>query len=416
MNEHQIRSRRPLPGAEPDGVGGHLLRWSGPALMGVVNVTPDSFSDGGAHLDPERAVAAAERLVDEGATFVDVGGESTRPGAAPTPPEVERRRILPVVERLAAAGRAVVSVDTRHAEVARDALAAGAHLINDVGGLGDPAMREVCAEAGVPAVAMHMRGEPRTMQDDPRYGDVVAEVEAFLLERAEAAEAAGVPSVLLDPGWGFGKRDEHNLALLRALPRLAATGRPVLIGASRKGSIGRWADEPDPVRRDPGSHVVHLEAARLGAAILRVHDVAGQRQALAVRAALDAGRSRVAAAAPASADRIVLEGMAFHGYHGVFPEEARFGARFVVDLELHVELPEEDDLAATIDYARVYDLVAGEVTGRRYRLIEALASAIAARVLDLDARIATVTVRVHKPHAPLPGVVRDVVAEVVRRR
>ena len=416
MNEHEIRSRRPLPGAEPDGTGGYRLRWSGPALMGVVNVTPDSFSDGGASLDPDHAVAAAERLVDDGATFVDVGGESTRPGADPTPPEVERRRILPVVERLVAAGRAVIGVDTRRAEVARDALAAGAHLINDVGGLGDPAMREVCAEAGVPAVAMHMRGEPRTMQDDPRYGDVVAEVEAFLLERAEAAEAAGVPSVLLDPGWGFGKRDEHNLALLRALPRLAASGRPVLIGASRKGTIGRWADEPDPARRDPGSHVVHLEAARLGAAVLRVHDVAGQRQALAVRAALDAGGSRVAVPPASSADRIVLEGMAFHGYHGVFPEEARFGARFVVDLELHVDLPEEDDLAATIDYARVYDLVAGEVTGRRYRLIEALASAIAARVLDLDARIGTVTVRVHKPHAPLPGVVRDVVAEVVRRR
>jgi dihydropteroate synthase len=405
-----------MPGAEPDGAGGHVLRWSGPALMGVVNVTPDSFSDGGASLDPERAVAAAERLVEDGATFVDVGGESTRPGAEPTSPEVERRRVLPVVERLAAAGRAVVSVDTRHAEVARDALAAGAHLINDVGGLGDPAMREVCAAAGVPAVAMHMRGEPRTMQDDPRYGDVVAEVEAFLLQRAEAAEADGVPSVLIDPGWGFGKRDEHNLALLRALPRLAATGRPVLFGASRKGTIGRWADEPDPARRDPGTHVVHLEAARLGAAILRVHDVAGQRQALAVRAALDAGRSAVAAASARSSDRIVLEGMAFHGYHGVFPEEARFGARFVVDLDLHVDLPEEDDLAATIDYARVYDLVAGEVTGRRYRLIEALASAIAARGLDHDARIGTVTVRVHKPHAPLPGVVRDVVAEVVRRR
>jgi dihydropteroate synthase len=405
-----------MPGAEPDDAGGYLLCWSGPALMGVVNVTPDSFSDGGAALDPDRAVAAARRLVDDGATFVDVGGESTRPGAQPTPPEVERRRLLPVVERLAAAGRAVISVDTRRAEVARDALAAGAHLINDVAGLTDPAMLEVCAEAGVPAVAMHMRGEPRTMQDDPRYGDVVGEVEAFLLERAEAAEAAGVPSVLLDPGWGFGKRDEHNLALLRAVPRFAATGRPVLIGASRKGTIGRWADEPDPARRDPGTHVVHLEAARLGAAVLRVHDVAGQRQALAVRAALDAGRSAAAASPSPSSDRIVLEGMAFHGYHGVFPEEARFGARFVVDLELHVGLPEEDDLAATIDYARVYDLVAGEVTGRRYRLIEALASAIAARVLDHDARIGTVTVRVHKPHAPLPGVVRDVVAEVVRRR
>jgi dihydropteroate synthase len=405
-----------MPGAEPDGADGHVLRWRGPALMGVVNVTPDSFSDGGARLDPDRAVAAAERMVDEGATFVDVGGESTRPGAEPTPIAVERDRVLPVVERLVAAGRAVISVDTRHAEVAREALAAGAHLINDVGGLGDPAMRQVCAAAGVPAVAMHMRGEPRTMQDDPRYGDVVAEVEAFLLQRAEEAEADGVPSVLVDPGWGFGKRDEHNLALLRALPRLAAAGRPVLIGASRKGTIGRWADEPDPSRRDPGSHVVHLEAARLGAAVLRVHDVAGQRQALAVRAALDAGRAGAAAPSAHASDRIVLDGMAFHGYHGVFPEEARFGARFVVDLELHVALPEEDDLAATIDYARVYDLVAGEVTGRRYRLIEALASAIAARVLDHDARIGAVTVRVHKPHAPLPGVVRDVVAEVVRRR
>lgn len=417
MIEHELRAHRPMPGASPSDDGGYVLRWSGPALVGVVNVTPDSFSDGGLTLDPDRAVEQAHRLVDEGALIVDVGGESTRPGATPVGPGEESRRVLPVIERLADAGRAVISVDTRHPEVARDALAAGAHIVNDVTGLGDPAMRSACAESGAPAIVMHMQGRPATMQDDPRYGDVVAEVERFLLERAERAEAEGVPTVVLDPGWGFGKRDEHNLALLRALPRLAASGRPVLLGASRKGTIGRWADESDPARRDPGSVVVHLEAARLGAALLRVHDVAGHRQALAVRAALDAGAAAAAGTGdPRPHDRIVLEGLAFHGYHGVFPEEARFGARFVVDVEMRVDLPDADDLAETVDYAGVYDLVAREVTARRYRLIEALAAAIAARVLDHDARIVEATVRVHKPHAPLPGVVRDVVAEVVRRR
>ena len=422
VNEHRLRSRKPWPGSTERDGDHHLLRWSGSALMGIVNVTPDSFSDGGRlveatgrSVDVAAAVDLAHRQIAAGARIVDVGGESTRPGAQPLDADEERRRILPVIERLADAGRAIVSVDTRRADVARDALAAGAHLVNDVGGLRDPAMRAVCAEAGVPAVAMHMRGEPRTMQDDPRYADVVTEVEAFLSEQASQAEAEGVPTVVIDPGWGFGKRDEHNLALLRALPRLVAGGRPVLLGASRKGTIGRMADEPDPRRRDPGSYVVHLEAARLGAALLRVHDVAGQRQALAVRAALDAHRSE-SAVPPSSGDRIVLEGMAFHGYHGVFPEEARFGARFVVDVEMAVELPEADDLRETVDYAGIYDLVAREVTARRYRLIEALASAIAARVLDHDRRITAATVRVHKPHAPLPGVVRDVVAEVVRRR
>ena len=302
-------------------------------------------------------------------------------------------------------------------EVARDALAAGAHLINDVGGLRDPEMRRVCAEAGVPVVLMHIQGTPATMQDDPRYADVVADVERFLIENAERAEAEGVPSIVIDPGWGFGKLDAHNLALLRAVPRLASSGRPVLVGASRKGTIGRLAGESDPNGRDPGSLVIHLEAARLGAALVRVHDVASHRQAFAVREGLErSGLPPISSDEEPVRDRIVLEGMAFHGYHGVFPEEARFGARFVVDVEMSVALPEADDLARTVDYAGIYDLVAREVTARRYRLIEALASAIAARVLDHDARIGQVTVRVHKPHAPLPGVVRDVVAEVVRRR
>lgn len=417
---HRLTSRRPLPGARREG-DAWLLEWRGAALMGVLNVTPDSFSDGGRHLDPAAAIAAGEAMAAAGARFVDVGGESTRPGAAPVDAEEERRRLLPVVEALAAAGTVVVSADTRRAGVARDALAAGAHLVNDVGGLGDTAMRAVCAEAGVPAIAMHMLGEPATMQRDPRYRDVVGEVEAFLVGRARAAEAEGVPSVAIDPGWGFGKRDEHNLALLRAVPRLAAGGRPVLIGASRKGTIGRWSGETEPVRRDPGSLVVHLEAARLGAAILRVHDVAGHAQGLAVQRALGVDRpgeggSREGGPGGVARDRIVLDGLAFHGYHGVFDEEARFGARFVVDVEMRVTLPAEDELTRTVDYARVYDLVADEVTGRRYRLIEALASAIARRVLAFDGRVEQATVRVHKPHAPLPGVVRDVVVEVVRRR
>ena len=415
LNAHRLTSRRPLPGARREG-DGWILEWRGAALMGVLNVTPDSFSDGGRHLDPAAAIAAGEAMVAAGARFVDVGGESTRPGASPVDPDEERRRLLPVIEALAASDAAIVSVDTRRAEVARDALAAGANHVNDVGGLGDPARRAVSAEAGGPAIAMHMLGEPATMQRDPRYRDVVGEVEAFLVGRAQAAEAEGVPSVVIDPGWGFGKRDEHNLALLRAVSRLAAGGRPVLIGASRKGTIGRWTGESDPARRDPGSLVVHLEAARLGAAILRVHDVAGHAQGLAVQRVLAGDGSTEGDPSVPPRDRIVLEGLAFHGYHGVFDEEARFGARFVVDVEMRVALPAEDELARTVDYARVYELVADEVTGRRYRLIEALASAIAQRVLAADARVDEVTVRVHKPHAPLPGVVRDVVVEVVRRR
>lgn len=385
--------------------------------MGIVNVTPDSFSDGGRYAGAAEAVAEARRQAAAGARIVDVGGESTRPGAEPVPVDDELRRVVPVIEALAGDEDLVVSVDTRRPEVARAALAAGAHLVNDVNGLRDREMRAVCAEVGVPAVAVHMRGTPRTMQDAPRYRDVVAEVEAFLNERAQEAEAAGVPSVAIDPGWGFGKRDEDNLALLRAIPRFAASGLPVLIGASRKGSIGRWGGESEPSRRDPGSYVVHLAAALAGAALLRVHDVDGHRQALAVQEALAVqGVPAAATLRPSGRDRIVLEGLAFHGYHGVFDEEARFGARFEVDVEMRVDLPASDELAATVDYARVYELVAREVTGTRYRLIEALANAISERVLSADARVHEVTVRVHKPHAPLPGVVRDVVAEVVRRR
>ncbi len=285
MRGHELTFRFPVPGAErtPDG---WRLAWSGCAVMGVVNVTPDSFSDGGRHAGTAAAVAHARALWSAGALFVDVGGESTRPGAAPVPEAEELARVLPVVRALAAEG-VRVSVDTLKPAVANAALEAGAVLVNDVGGLTDPTMQRVCAERGAPACVMHMQGEPRTMQQHPVYNDVVAEVFGFLRERAAQARAAGVPGVLLDPGIGFGKTLEHNLSLLRALPELTAGPEPVLVGASRKRFIGTLGGEAEAARRDPGSIAVHLHAATSGAAMVRAHDVAGHVQALRVWAALE---------------------------------------------------------------------------------------------------------------------------------
>jgi dihydropteroate synthase len=278
----ELRFGRAVPGAVRHG-DGWSLTWSPPGLMGVVNVTPDSFSDGGRFLDADRAIARGRELAADGALVVDVGGESTRPGAHPVPIEIELDRVRPVVAALAADGL-VVSVDTRRAEVAAAAIAAGASLVNDVSGLGDPAMAEVCRATGTPIVIGHMQGTPATMQDDPHYDDVVAEVTAFLRQRAAWALGAGVPAVLVDPGIGFGKTTEHNLALLRALP--LDVDHPVVIGASRKGFIGRLAGPAAPPERDPGSLAAHLFAAQRGVAMLRAHDVRGHRQALIVDAAL----------------------------------------------------------------------------------------------------------------------------------
>lgn len=283
----EIRSRRPLPGGVT-GVEQHedgwRFRWSTCCLMGVVNVTPDSFSDGGHHASPSAAVVHARRLVEEGAAMIDIGGESTRPGAQPVNADEELRRIIPVIEQLSADGKAIVSVDTRKPSVARAAIAAGAHLVNEVTGLRDPEMIEAVADLGVPAVIVHMRGEPASMQHDPYYADVVGEVVAWLHERAATAIAAGVTSVVLDPGFGFGKTLDHNLTLLRALP--LSDRYPVMIGASRKRSIQLLADLEDPRDSDIASIAAHLWAAEHGAAIVRVHEVAGHRQALAVARAI----------------------------------------------------------------------------------------------------------------------------------
>jgi dihydropteroate synthase len=257
-----------------------------PAVMGVLNVTPDSFSDGGSFLEPDAAVAHGRLLASEGADLIDVGGESTRPGSEPVSLEEELRRVVPVIERLAAAVETPISIDTRKASVARAALAAGATFVNDVSALrGDPDMAAVVADSGADVCLMHMQGEPETMQDDPRYDDVVSDVKDFLEERLAFAIGEGVTPerIWLDPGIGFGKTLDHNLELLRRLGELAAIGQPVVVGASRKRLIGTLTGRPEGDRL-AGSLAAAVLACERGAAMVRVHDVAATREALAVAA------------------------------------------------------------------------------------------------------------------------------------
>jgi len=265
--------------------GPYTLPLARPLIMGVVNVTPDSFSDGGRFLEAGAAIEQARRLVGEGADILDIGGESSRPGAAPVPLEEELRRVMPVLEACVALGKPV-SVDTYKPEVMQAAAAAGAAMLNDIWGFRlDGAFAAACAAAarGVALCIMHMQRDPQNMQREPQYTDVVVEVGEFLRGRVAAFEAAGVPrrQLVIDPGFGFGKTVKHNLQLLRGLPRLAAPGLPVLAGLSRKSTIGALTGRP-PEERQAGSVAAALIAAQNGATILRVHDVAATRDALAV--------------------------------------------------------------------------------------------------------------------------------------
>ncbi len=254
----------------------------GVRLVGIVNVTPDSFSDGGRFLSPALAVEHGRRLVAQGAWAVDVGGESTRPGAVPVSADEELDRIVPVIAQLADDG-VRVSVDTRRAAVAEEAVDAGARLINDVGGLRDPRMIAVAATHAVPVVVMHApAANPADAHRHRGYHDVVAEVVAFLAERAGAAHAAGVPGIIVDPGLGFGKTPEDNVQLIVGLDALTSLGHPVLVGASRKRFVGVIAGVEHPADRDVATVAVHLAAIERGARLLRVHDVAGHVQALRV--------------------------------------------------------------------------------------------------------------------------------------
>jgi dihydropteroate synthase len=278
------------PAARQRARAGNPLQGPGPALFGILNVTPDSFSDGGDFLDPEAAARRAEVLLDEGADVIDVGGESTRPGSHPVPEEEERRRVVPVVRKiLEARPGALVSVDTYRVRTAEAALDAGARIVNDVTALrGDPRMDRFVADAGCPVVLMHMLGEPKTMQREPRYDDVVAEVRDFLAERAGYAIAAGVKEedIILDPGIGFGKTLEHNLALLRHLGDIVDLGFPVLVGASRKRFLGGITGAEGAKDRVFGTVATTVLGYERGATLFRVHDVRANREALAVAEAI----------------------------------------------------------------------------------------------------------------------------------
>ena len=272
---------------------GRILRLDLPRVMGIVNVTPDSFSDGGAHDDVDAAVAHGMQLVEEGADILDIGGESTRPGADEVAVDEELRRVIPVIERLAKQVSVPISIDTSKPEVMRAAVEAGAGMVNDVCALRRDGALDTAAALRVPVVLMHMRGEPRSMQDAPEYDDVVGDVHRFLAERIFAAEMAGIAKkhIVVDPGFGFGKNTQHNLQLLAQLQRFTELGVPVLAGLSRKKTIGELiarelTGRAEPRERAAGSVAAHLIAAQRGAMLLRVHDVAATVDALKVWNAL----------------------------------------------------------------------------------------------------------------------------------
>lgn len=267
--------------------GGRPLKLDRPRILGIVNVTPDSFSDGGAHASAQAAIEHGLKLVEAGADALDIGGESTRPGADAVPLDVELARVLPVIEGLARATNVPLSIDTFKPEVMRAAVAAGAGLINDICALTQDGALEAAAALGVPVILMHMQGEPRTMQDAPHYDDVVGQVRSFLADRVFACELAGIPKarLVVDPGFGFGKNLDHNLQLLARLDAFADLGVPLLAGLSRKRMLGEITGR-DVGDRVAGSVAAHLIAAQRGAMLLRVHDVAPLRDALALWQAL----------------------------------------------------------------------------------------------------------------------------------
>ena len=411
-----------------------------PLVLGVLNATPDSFSDGGRFLSSEAAIAQARLLLAQGADVIDVGGESTRPGAIPVPRDEELARVIPVVAALVAEG-ATVSIDTIHAETAVAAVAAGARFINDVsGGLHDPDMLAVAAQAsrahGASYIAGHWRGIPDPAHRRSDYADVVAEVRAALAERVAAALAAGVDRshLVIDPGLGFDKTGEQCWELLRRIGELRSLGFPVLIGASRKRMLGEVLEAvPGAARkasdgagdafveRDLATAVVSALAAREGVWGVRVHDVASTVAALAVERAWGASARQLPAQPQGhmhGGDRITLTGLEAFAHHGVFDFERERGQRFLLDVEISVDLAAAaagDDLASTVHYGELAAAVVAAVERDPVDLIETVAERVVGVALGFTGvRIARVTV--HKPDAPIAAPFADVSVTMVRGR
>lgn len=398
-----------------------------PLVMGVVNVTPDSFSDGGDFFDIDAAIARGLKLAAEGADIVDIGGESTRPGASLVTPAEELRRVLPVVEALHAAGVAV-SIDTIRAATARAAVAAGASIINDVsGGLHDPEMRRVAADTDATFIAMHWRGIPDPAHRRSEYGDVVAEIREDLARLAEAALAAGVAPerLVLDPGLGFDKTADQGWQLLAGLPRLAELGYPILVGASRKRMIFETLTraghaDVSMADRDFATAIVSALSMGVDAWGVRVHAVAPTVKALDIAAAwhraLPTQRRRTTRSASNPSDRIALTGLEVFAHHGVFDFERERGQRFLIDVELAVDLraaADDDDLARTVHYGELAEAIVAAVERDPVDLIETVAERVAEVALGFAA-VAEARVTVHKPEAPIDATFADVSVTIVR--
>ncbi|MYD24023.1 MAG: dihydropteroate synthase [Holophagales bacterium] len=401
--------------------GAHTLALSNrPLVMGVLNVTPDSFSDGGLFDRPDKALEHARRMAEEGADLIDIGAESTRPGAEPVDLEDELARLLPVIEGIAALDLGVpLSVDTAKPEAADRALIAGAGMINDVSGAGE-AMLEVAARHGAPVIAMHMRGEPRTMQRAPRYDDVVAEIRDYLAERVEAGRKLGV-DVLVDPGIGFGKTLEHNLDLLANLRELRELKTPIVLGVSRKSFLDRLLAGVAVEERLAGTLAVNGWAAALDVVdVLRVHDVREHRQLAESIGALRRHRR-----APAPRRRVLARGIPCRCRIGVTARERSTPQDLMVDVEVHMApapLGAPDDLGGTTDYAEMAELTQAVARRGEFRLVETLAERIAVAVSATSAvpadgpasrgRIESLRVRVSKPGAARELGVAEVGAEI----
>lgn len=388
-------------------------------VWGILNVTPDSFSDGGRYVDAGAAIAHARRMRAQGADVIDVGGESTRPGATPVTPDEEQARILPVVRELVREGIRV-SVDTIHASTARAAVAAGAEIVNDVtAGEHDPDMLRTVAESGARIVLMHSRGLDVTQ--DTRYDDVVAEVATHLRARLAAAVEAGVPRerIMLDPGFGFSKEPEDNWRLLAGLGALGRTGSPLLVGTSRKRFLGTLLPEgARPEERDAATAATAVLAAQRGAAAVRVHDVASTVSALRALVATAEAVPEPALRPQPRSGAISLTGVRARGHHGVLPEERRDGQEFVVDVQLVLDLGDAvdtDDVHATVHYGELAERIVADVGRDPVDLIETLADRLAALCLA-DGRVEHATVTVHKPQAPIPVPFGDVAVTAHRSR
>lgn len=406
---------------------------SGPVIMGVLNITPDSFSDGGRYLSADAAIAHGRELFAQGAQIIDVGGESTRPGAEPVPPGEEQHRVLPVIRALAESGYRI-SIDTIHARTAREAVLAGASYINDVsGGTYDEAMLDTAAwasrEHGATLILNHWRGipDPNSMRSD--YADVVAEVRDILAQRAEVAVRSGVDpaNIVLDPGLGFDKTAGQSWRLLAELGSLRELGYPVLIGASRKRMIAAALASPEGIgrktsvaERDLATSVVTALAAQAGVWGVRVHDVAGSAQARAVVRAWNAAVEHPALPVPqrSAEDRIALTGLEVFAHHGVFDFERERGQRFLIDAELEVPLDAAargDELGRTVHYGELADAVVAAVERDPVDLIETVAARVADVALSFSG-VRSARITVHKPDAPIQAEFADVSVTVVRHR